>query len=63
MRKHQSEQSMTILEFSNFQTKQLRSDMRELSKNAGWYDYFEQVNILGDDQPYEDVLSRLVKFE
>ena len=29
-------------------------------KNAGWYDYFEQVNVLGDDCQYNEILDRLI---
>lgn len=32
-------------------------------KKAGWYDYFDQANILGDDQLYSEILTRLVEIE
>ena len=31
----------------------------QLFRRAGWYDYFEQVNIAGDIKTYSDVLDQL----
>lgn len=43
-----------------FPTQQSVSDFEALVEGAGWYDYFEQVNVSGEATSPEEVLGKLI---
>ena len=44
-----------------FPTELAAARYEKLFSAAGWYDYFEQVNVGGDIAPFDEILKQLVE--
>jgi len=44
-----------------FPNQEMADEFQQLVENAGWYNYFEQENLMGEETSAEDLIGQLIQ--